>query len=285
MDKKCPYRIYFLIVQDTCITICVWLYGNVIVVFFSIIFLVLGYVGSTWLSSHMKFSQFLQGFVKSFVSLVVLLDIMPHCFHEIGWYGWVIFSIGLGIMFVFDTQSTHTQQRIGTNIALLIGFGTHAMVDGVALGSYQLANTMEAWLLGGAVLLHRFPIGVVLGSIPKKREAVTIVGVICVATIIGFYMTVEMVEQAWLSWIQALSAGALLHLVFEHAAPIVVSTFSTKHQKIVFAGGCASAIGCFFVAMAMHEHMSLFSILLAIFIVGIILQREWYPNWMPMHKK
>ena len=273
--------------QDTCITICVWLYGNVIVVFFSIVFLVLGYVGSTWLSSHVKFSQFLQGFVKSFVSLVVLLDIMPHCFHEIGWYGWVIFSIGLGIMFAFDTQSTHTQQRIGTNIALLIGFATHAMVDGVALGSYQLANTMEAWLLGGAVLLHRFPIGVVLGSIPKKQEAVTIVGVICVATIIGFYMTVEIVEQAWLSWIQALSAGALLHLVFEHAAPIEhsIADFSTKQKKNVFVGGCATAVGCFSIAMSVHEHMSLFSIVLAIFIVGGIFQREWHPIWMPVHKK
>ena len=273
--------------QETCITIRVRLYGNVIVLFFSILFLVLGYVGSSWLSSRMIFSQFLQGFVKSFVSLVVFLDIMPHCFHEIGWYGWVIFSIGLGSMLAFDTQSTHTQQRIGKNIAIILGFAIHSMVDGVALGSYQLANTMEAWLLVGAVLLHRFPIGMVLGSIPKKHESLTIVGVICMATILGFFMTVEMVEQVWVSWIQALSAGALLHLVFEHATPMepFVLDFSTKNQFWFFLVGCMSAIGCFFIAMTMHEHFSLFMIVAAIFIVGCILQRELHPNWMSMHKK
>ncbi len=198
----------------------------------------------------------LDGFVLVAVAGLVFLHLLPDAVLTGGWWAVGAASVGLvlpglGERVLFHVpgpphasargtapREHHGQQAHGSGRALLVlaltGLALHAALDGAALLAHDLhagaptgvhaaheESPIPTLALG--VILHRLPLGLAVwwaaGQGPHRRRAVGLLALLGAATIAGFFIGQEGLAHLplrGLAVFQALVAGALVHVVFQH---------------------------------------------------------------------
>lgn len=156
-----------------------------------------------------------EGFIELFISCIILLEILPHCFEDLHFWTIGIFGVGFLSIGLAEWFSHSRWQWLGWG-GFAIGFTFHALVDGAALGLYEQVQGTELYFLALAVVFHRLPVGAILGMGMGKKTALILTSLISVATILGCF-SIQITEPFWIIPLQAFAAGVLGHVVFDHS--------------------------------------------------------------------
>lgn len=184
-----------------------------------------------------------EGFIELFISCIILLEILPHCFEELNWWTIVIFGAGFLSIGLAEWFSHSRWQWLGWG-GFAVGFGFHALVDGAALGLYKQVQGTELYFLALAVLFHRLPVGAILGMGMGLKTATILTSLIAIATVVGFF-SIQAAENIWLFPLQAFAAGVLGHVVFDHSI--------SKEPSILFRAIGAIFAGILFFGMDIEQ--------------------------------
>lgn len=176
-----------------------------------------------WLKSRAGALAAVDGFVVAAIGGVVVVHLLPYSLVEAGWPAAVAAVVGLVLPGVLERKSA-ARDGVGSASTLLalagVGLAVHAFLDGAALASAEHEHgAHEALAL--AVVLHRLPMGLVLGLLTRtRRYAPWLLGLaVAGATAAGFglgHEALPAVGVRGLAVLQALVAGSLLHVVFAH---------------------------------------------------------------------
>lgn len=184
------------------------------------------------------------GFVIVTIGGIALIHILPHALLSCGAWAFVGAAAGLlGPMLLERKGHAHHDDVIGGDAAghrpalalALLGIAMHAFLDGSAFAEHGdgHGHTHEAHasteLLGLAVVLHRIPEGLAIWWLVRPRAggaktALFALGMVAAATVLGSRFGDELAHgtgAALFSFVQAVVAGSLLHVVIHHAPPSV----------------------------------------------------------------
>ena len=172
------------------------------------------------------------GFVIVTIGGIALIHILPHALLECGGYAFLGAAIGLFAPMLLERKNhPHHDDLAGGDTAkhkpaaalALLGIAMHAFVDGSAFTEHGHDHNHE--LLGLAVVLHRLPEGLAIWWIARPKEggrtmAIVALSIVGVATVFGsqFGDAIEHGSRATVfSFVQAIVAGSLLHVLLHHA--------------------------------------------------------------------
>ena len=178
---------------------------------------------------------FLDGFVLLTVGGLVLFELLPDSLTKGGGWAFLAAIVGLLIPMVLE-RGFHGEEEGGKrNIGLMLLWGLglmgllgHVLVDGIALsvpGHHHSTGSGHQHLemMAVGVILHRLPIGLLIGWVTIPRWGLTrafqIAGVVAVVTVGGFFLghhTVSGLSLKTLAIFQALISGSLLHIALGH---------------------------------------------------------------------
>ena len=214
-----------------------------------------GYVLAQHLEQRERLRGFLDGFVLVMVAGLCLLFILPHAFEALR--GWAVVLMALGFLVpTLSERFLHRHEGEGPPIFLaiaLFALGAHCALDGAVIaesGAHAHGHAGHAHDHAGhgnevaallAILVHRLPVGLFLGSTVRQlagaRWGLVALGVVVGSTLAGH--GAHEVLEVWAGGtsagvLNALLAGGLLHVVVGHGAD------SPKHQA---AARRSSAMG------------------------------------------
>jgi uncharacterized membrane protein YraQ (UPF0718 family) len=185
------------------------------------------------------------GFVIVTIGGIALIHILPHALLSCGVWAFVGAAAGLfGPMLLEQKNHAHHHDAHGGDAAkhgpamalALLGIAMHAFLDGSAFAEHDDAHALggahahgSAELLGLAVVLHRIPEGLAIWWLVRPRRsgsktAIFALGLVAVATVVGSRFGETLVHgtrASVFSFVQAVVAGSLLHVVIHHAPPSV----------------------------------------------------------------
>ncbi|MGB1556809.1 MAG: permease [Oceanococcaceae bacterium] len=172
------------------------------------------------------------GFIFVSIAGLVLVDIFPHLFEDLGWWAPLLMALGLWgpdwieHRFRAAARSTHL-------IVVLVaacGLVVHTAADGAVLGDLEQGG------LSLAVVLHRLPVAMAVWWLLRpswgKQGALLLLAAMAMGTVAGFAAgRVWLVDTHMTAVVEALVAGSILHVVFNRlhlnpalpAGPVVPS--------------------------------------------------------------
>ena len=153
------------------------------------------------------------------VPILVALQVFPQSLSIGELLSLVAVGVGAGLYFVLERISRALAVH-ADNVAILValsGLVLHAFLEGAALAPGTDSDAFFVY----AVVLHRFPIGLVIWWLIRPRHGMMAasigIGVVVVATLAGALGggVVSLAEDGMgLELYQAFVAGSLLHVVF-----------------------------------------------------------------------
>jgi hypothetical protein len=171
----------------------------------------------------------LDGFTLVTISGLVVVHIIPHAVSEAGAPALVLALLGFlgpGLL-ERHLHRAARQTHMATVVLALAGLLVHSFLDGVALTVPIDPREGEVSLLAIAVVLHQLPVGItlwwLLGSSFGAGVATVTLVANATATALGFALgdaSQAALDAQWLSVVQALVAGSLLHVVLHRPAPL-----------------------------------------------------------------
>jgi uncharacterized membrane protein YraQ (UPF0718 family) len=198
---------------------------------FSIVALLAGPLVFHYIQGHLKWEQTIDGFIFVTISGLVLLHIFPDAIEHGGWIALLFGVLGLvGPSFsekIFN-HSVHSAHKIALFLGV-IGLFLHAGMDGASMSMGDIHDHAEHTgnLLALAVILHRIPVSLTLWWLIQpdfgRKTASSVLVLIGVGTVIGFYTAPNILHATTFAWFQAFVAGSLLHVVMHQT--------STKHKS------------------------------------------------------
>ena len=198
----------------------------------SLALVVAGYAIAQRLERFERLRAFLDGLVLVTVAGLCFLFILPHAFAALG--GWALVLAGAG--FVLPTLAErwlHRHEGSGPPLLLLAALAAlalHCMLDGAALahGGHAHEHSDEeggALALTLAILIHRLPVGLFLGSTVRSLAgpawAFGATAVVVLSTGLGHWLHEGLelyAEGPAVGVLNALLAGGLLHVVVGHGS-------------------------------------------------------------------
>lgn len=170
----------------------------------------------------------LDGFVLVAVGGLVLVQILPECVADGGWWAIAFAFAGLWGPTVVE-KYLHRAERQVHSAALflaLLGISLHALLDGAALVEQHGPQHRQSVLLGWAVVLHNIPVGLTIWWLLSPgygaRTASGVLALVAGATLGGFWAGEHLTEGlslTALAWFQALVAGSLMHVLIHRSIP------------------------------------------------------------------
>jgi ZIP family zinc transporter/zinc and cadmium transporter len=167
-----------------------------------------------------------------FMMSVALLDMLPDSLKfSAHWAPLLVLAGYCAIHLVEHTITSHFHLgeethavHAHTGISVLVGLSAHAFFDGVAIASGFVISSMLGWLIFGAVILHKIPVGftvasVMLASGRTRRAALGAALTLALATIAGV-LVIALVPH----WVYAglpLSAGVAIYVAASDLIPEV----------------------------------------------------------------
>jgi hypothetical protein len=177
------------------------------------------------------------GFVIVTIGGIALIHILPHALLSCGAWAFVGAAAGLFGPMILE-RYRHGQGGSGAGhrpalVLALLGIAMHAFLDGSAFTDHAGPEHAGgdhghgAELLGLAVVLHRIPEGLAIWWLVRPRPggtrlAIAALAIVGVSTVLGSRFGESIVHgsgAAVFSFIQAVVAGSLLHVVIHHAPP------------------------------------------------------------------
>lgn len=196
-----------------------------------------------------RFESFWSGFVTA--SLVGLMGalVLPHALQD-GGPGAAVMAI-LGFVFpwvvehwAFDRH--HVDRTHGwVTIAGFVGLAIHSISDGVALVERQ---GKAAATLALAVVLHQFPMGLIIARTLRGRARVMVLAMTASAFVVGYALGSS--HTAWLAGrsvalLEGFVAGTLMHVAIPSHAPRPASL--TPGNVLGVLAGCGCVLGLWLV--------------------------------------
>ncbi|MEE8408514.1 MAG: hypothetical protein V3T05_02820 [Myxococcota bacterium] len=151
----------------------------------------------------------------------VVFSILPESVSEVGWMAILPLICGLLGPTLIERwlRSFEGGAHVLVRIIVVSGLAVHAFSDGIAL-AMPSSNGEEVIALPMAVVLHRFPVGLVVWWLVRPthgiRVALIVLAVIGMSTIVGFVtggIVAVHVQGQVMALFQAWVAGSLLHVV------------------------------------------------------------------------
>jgi uncharacterized membrane protein YraQ (UPF0718 family)/zinc transporter ZupT len=193
------------------------------------------------------------GFVIVTIGGIALIHILPHALLSCGAWAFVGAAAGLlGPMLLEKKKHAHHDDIGGGDLAkhrpamalALLGIAMHAFLDGSVFAEHGEGHGHEhgsTELLGLAVVLHRIPEGLAIWWLLRPRRsdakaAILALGLVAAATLLGSRFGDELVHGARasvFSFVQAVVAGSLLHVVIHHAPPSVAWHHHHHHAAAI----------------------------------------------------
>ncbi|MBX3259704.1 MAG: permease [Labilithrix sp.] len=193
------------------------------------------------------------GFVIVTIGGIALIHILPHALLSCGAWAFLGAAAGLfGPMLLERREHAHHDDVRGGDAAkhrpamalALLGIAMHAFLDGSAFAEHDDAHGHAhahggSELLALAVVLHRIPEGLAIWWLVRPRPggtrtALAALSIVAVATVLGSRVGDELAHgtgAAVFSFVQAVVAGSLLHVVIHHAPPSVAWTHHHHHAS------------------------------------------------------
>jgi len=190
----------------------------VIFVFLSIAVLFIGLALSIPLKQNPSatWSYLFEGLIESLIVCIVLFELLPEVWSSFGWMTVFFFAIGL-ILVASAEIFSHSKFKFLGMMGLAGGLAVHSFVDGAALGIGAHFSSEHSMLLLMAIIIHRLPIGILLGLRPNSLQTViAILSVISIGTILGF-IGIERIDIQNILPLQAFACGVLGHVVLSHS--------------------------------------------------------------------
>lgn len=189
----------------------------------SLICLIAGPLVLQYAEAHKFNLHFLDAFVAVSVGGLILFHVLPESISHGGTFSIVLFLAGLVGPFLYGhllkAKSCHLE--IPFLILTLIGLVAHSILDGMALFQSSVGRHQADFVLGLAILLHRFPEGIGIwrftGGSERKRWFFLTLALVMASTISGFFFGGKILSQTpeeVLFLFQAFMAGALMHVLF-----------------------------------------------------------------------
>ena len=154
---------------------------------------------------------------------LVVFHLAPHSFEKIGYYSIPLLGVGAMIPVLIE-KGRKTLHHKAHRIALFIicsGIFLHALLDGMALMMPGEHTHKADFGLPLAIILHRFPVGLMLWMLLQPtygiKTAASLILVICIATVIGFFMYQSISSYIPLKvahGIYAIVSGSLFHILY-----------------------------------------------------------------------
>jgi uncharacterized protein len=197
----------------------------------SVVGFVLGPMMYSFFASRKRWNEWMDGFSLASIGGIVLLHLLPEAIESKGMIAFGFILIGLflpGILDKFVSKKFNTKG----NIFLLSGMYLHTITESAALGSIQ-GDGLQA--LGLAIVLHRFPVGLLLFAFllkdkGKKYAVGSIIGLTLVSSL-GFILGSRLqflVPDSYSVYLEIFVSASLLHVAFDnrHSFHVVQSTES-----------------------------------------------------------
>jgi uncharacterized protein len=178
------------------------------------------------------------GFVIVTIGGIALIHILPHALLSCGVWAFVGAAAGLFGPIAFERRDhAHHDDPHGGDRAVhrpalalaLLGIAIHAFLDGSAFAGHDDPGHAEhgTELLGLAVVLHRIPEGLAIWWLVRPRVGgarmpIGALALVAIATVAGARFGDELLHgtrAAVFSFVQAVVAGSLLHVIIHHAPP------------------------------------------------------------------
>lgn len=168
----------------------------------------------------------LDGLMLGLVPVLVALRLLPHLYEEAGPIALPLLGAGYAIFAVTERRSHGNEARLERAV-LVPALAVHSLLDGSALAlAFAGGDGLAPALLGGALLVHRLPEGLLLATTLTPRigfrRMLRVVAVIGAATLVGALggrALLDAAPHAALHGFVALGLGVLLRLVVHRHGP------------------------------------------------------------------
>ena len=199
----------------------------------------------------------LDGFMLVSVGGVLAMGLLPHSFEAAGWPVVAALLGGMALPMLLEHGHNHddqTHDSAGFLFMSALGLSVHAFLDGGALATRHIADTMHARALEMGVLLHRLPMGVMLGMLGGEHRRTQVwlaTGIIALGTIAGYGLgvgTLSSISIQAMALFQAFVAGTLFHVLYLHN-PIRIPS----DQRRANTTGMLVGIICLAIMHALHD--------------------------------
>jgi uncharacterized protein len=251
----------------------------------SLVALVIGPVLHGLASARPGTLPVLDGFVFVSVGGLVLLHIIPNGLHSAGWGAGVAALCGLLGPGLGERLAHRAAERVHILFlgVALVGFGVHALLDGVALSS--ASGLVSAVAL--AIVIHRLPDGLTIWWLLREpygaRVASAALGLTAATTVAGYVAGGAILtgHGRWLALVQSFVGGSLIHVVLHR--PRTTAGPDTLRARLVAATGMLAAGGLLLMMEWVHDvevTPAIFTYTgLAIFLALLALRLS-LPRWM-----
>ena len=184
------------------------------------------------LRHHPMWMVYLDKVLMALIGGLFLLQMLPHAFESIGFMCFGSALVGVAIPWLFERGKNI---RFLENVpplavtVIVLALGGHALLDGAALSldndhghGHAHSHQSLTWM----ILLHRFPVGLMLGLVGSARfKWLPWTGAVwvCLCTFLGhelgenFLSTLTERQEALM---ESFVSGVILHVLFAHETKI-----------------------------------------------------------------
>lgn len=185
-----------------------------------------------------------------FMLAVAFLEMVPESFRFSPAWSPVLVLVGYCAIHLMEHtitahfhfgEETHRDEFVSahTGYSVLIGLASHALFDGVAIGSGFALSNWLGWLIFIAIFLHKVPEGFTVASVMmasgrNRRAALVSAFILAAATVLG--VLVINLLPGWVRVGLPLSAGVAIYVAATDLVPEVNREPGIRMALVFFAG-------------------------------------------------
>ena len=178
----------------------------------------LGPVLHTFFLKRRNWNLWMDGFSVASVGGIVLVHLLPEAIEKGGAIAFSLILLGVFVPGVLESWLGETSEK-GGKILLIVGMYLHALTESAALGSVRQEGIQA---LGLAIVLHKFPMGLLLFSFLLKDKGLkiaifTIIGISIISTF-GFFLgsnLQNLISPSYSLYLEIFVSASLLHIAFD----------------------------------------------------------------------
>jgi uncharacterized protein len=197
---------------------------------------------------RLGFAEAVGGLTAGAIPVLVATHLLPHLDEELGVTAWILAVAGYCAVVWIERWRPHFASIDAA--VLLPALAVHSAMDGAALAlAFGEGGNPGAVALGGALVLHRLPEGLLIGSVfvPRVgvRRTLGRLAWLAVGTFAGAVSgrrLVEAVPGAWLHGIIALAPGIMVRLVVQRHGASPDRPEGRSASAWAFCAGVAAAL-------------------------------------------
>lgn len=176
----------------------------------------------------------LEGLTLGLVPALLLFRLLPHLYEDVGPMALVLAAIGFLGFWLVERQSHEAGARV-QNAVMVPAMAVHSLLDGGSLAvAFAIGgDAATPAMLGGALVLHRLPEGLLLAraltpelGFRRMLHRVALLGAATLAGALGGRALIDAAPHTLLDGFVALGLGVMLRLSVHRHEPLPVTRLS-----------------------------------------------------------